>query len=368
MNKILVLGTGAAQTDLIRACKDRGWEVYACSYRFGDVGQKYADHFAEINITDAEAVKEYAIANGIEYIYSTGSDIAMPTAFGVSEELGLKSFCSSWTAVICNNKHLLRTELGSDFKGNIPFQCITGKDEEITIPYPFMIKPVDSQGQRGVFRIEDHDDFLARFDESMSFSRSRKLIIEQFISGEEISVNTFSVNGEIVFSLISGRESWEGYTGGLIHKHYIPVPWKDDTELTGRVNDLVARTLNKLNINNGPTYFQIKITADRMPFIIEVTPRLDGCHMWRLIKYSTGVDLLNLTVDFIENKTIPKRFTYDVLPYETEFMCSAPDISFSRSDFATGDYEFLEWYYRDGDMVHRMNGYKEKCGYVIRRI
>ena len=104
MNKILVLGTGAAQADLIRACKDRGREVYACSYRSGDVGQKYADHFAEINITDAEAVKDYATANDIDCIYSTGSDIAMPTAFGVSEELGLKSFCSSRTAVICNNK------------------------------------------------------------------------------------------------------------------------------------------------------------------------------------------------------------------------------------------------------------------------
>ena len=367
MNKILVLGTGAAQADLIRTCKARGWEVFACSYRSGDVGQALADHFAEINIIDVEAVKAYAITNGIDYIYSTGSDIAMPTAFEVSEELGLRSFCSSETAVICNNKHLLRNELGNDFEGNVPFQCLSDRDEEITIPYTFMIKTVDSQGQRGVFRIENHADFFNRFDESMSFSRSKKLIIEQFISGEEISVNTFSVNGEIVFSLISGRESWEGYTGGLIHKHYIPVSWKDDAELTDRVNDLVARTLSKLNINNGPAYFQIKITADKKPFIIEVTPRLDGCHMWRLIRYSTGVDLMDLTVNSIENKPIPENITYTVLPYETEFLCSAPDIAFKRSDFAIGDYEFLEWYYQDGDIVHRMNGYKEKCGYVIRK-
>ena len=367
MNKILVLGTGAAQADLIRACKDRGREVYACSYRSGDVGQRYADHFAEINITDAEAIKGYAKANDIDCIYSTGSDIAMPTAFGVSEELGLMSFCSSRTAVICNNKHLLRTELGSDFKGNVPFQCITDKNEEITIPYPFMIKPVDSQGQRGVFRIEDHDDFLARFDESMSFSRSRKLIIEQFISGEEISVNTFSVDGRIVFSLISGRESWEGYTGGLIHKHYIPVSWKDDAGLTGSVNELVAGTLSRLNINNGPAYFQIKITADRIPFIIEVTPRLDGCHMWRLIKHSTGVDLLALTVDALEGIAVPDTLKYDVLPYETEFLCSPPGAGFRKDVFDIGEYEYLEWYYDEGEIVRKMNGYKEKCGYVIRK-
>lgn len=368
MSKLLVLGTGAAQADLIRTCKARDWKVFAVSYRSGDIGQQFADHFAEINIVDEEAVKEYAKSNGIDYIYSTGSDIAMPTAFGVSEELGLKSFCKPETAIICNNKHLLRTELGADFEGNVPFQCLTDKNEEISIPYPFMIKPVDSQGQRGVFKIENHDDFLARFDESMSFSRSKKLIIEQFISGEEISVNTYSVNGRIVFSLISGRESWEGYTGGLIHKHYIPVQWKDDNVLTDRVNSLVSRTLSKLGINNGPSYFQIKITADKAPYLIEVTPRLDGCHMWRLIRYSTGVDLMELTVNAIENKEIPESFSYTALPYETEFMCSAPGIAFNKADFELGNYEFLEWYYQDGDIVHRMNGYKEKCGYVIRKL
>ena len=368
MRKILVLGTGAAQADLIKACKSRGWEVFACSYRTGDVGQESTDHFAEINIVDTKAIEKYAKDNGIDYIYSTGSDIAMPTAFAVSEDLGLHAFCQSHTAVVCNNKHLLRNTLGNNFKGNIRFQCISDKNDIISIPYPFMIKPVDSQGQRGVFRVDDHESFLDRFDESMSFSKCKRLIIEQFISGEEISVNTFSVNGRVVFSLISGRESWEGYTGGLIHKHFIPVKWENDKELTERVNSLVSRTLKKLNINNGPAYFQIKITEDKMPYIIEATPRLDGCHMWRLIKYSTGVDLLGLTVDAIEGKIIPESFSYTVKPYETEFMCSAPGIAFNKNNFETGVYDYLEWYYQNGDIVHRMNGYKEKCGYAIRAL
>ncbi|MBR3340867.1 MAG: ATP-grasp domain-containing protein [Clostridiales bacterium] len=368
MSKILVLGTGPAQADLIRTCKAKGWDVYAVSYRSGYIGEQFADHFDEINIVDEDAIKEYAQNNSIDYIYSTGSDIAMPTAFEVSEKLGLRAFCKPQTAVICNNKHLLRTELGNDFEGNVPFQCLTGKNQEIKIPYPFMIKPDDSQGQRGVFKVKDHDEYLSRFDESISFSRSKKIVIEQFISGEEFSVNTFSVNGKIVFSLISGRESWAEHSGGLIHKHYIPVQWKDDSELTDRVNSLVSRTLARLEINNGPAYFQIKITEDRKPYIIEVTPRLDGCHMWRLIKYSTGIDLMELTVNAIENKEIPENFSYNILPYETEFMCSAPGIAFSKADFELGNYEFLEWYYQDGDIVRRMNGYKEKCGYVIRRL
>ncbi len=368
MKKILVLGTGMPQADLIRACKERGYEVYACSYRSGDPGEAYADHFAKINIVDEEAVLSYVKENGIDTVYSVGSDVAMPTVFGVSEKLGKPSFCSSETAVICNTKSLLREKLGPDFKGNIPFQTMTAKTDPVTVSYPLMMKPVDSQGQRGVFRIEDYEGLLSRFDESMSHSRSGKLILESFVEGEEISVNTFSRNGEMIFFLPSERVVWEGFSGGLIHRHILPGKWADRKDVTEKVRDLVERTLERLQILNGPAYFQIMITADGTPYLVEVTPRLDGCHMWKLIRYSTGVDLLALTLDGLEGIFPEKAPVYEVRPFETEFMCQPPATTFMRSNFDAGEYECLEWYYRDGAEVHRMNGYMEKCGYAMRKI
>ena len=368
MKKILVLGTGMPQKDLIVACKGRGFEVHACSYRSGDPGEYVADHFALINITDADAVFDYASENNIDIIYSAGSDIAMPTAFTVSEKLGKKTYCSPRTAEICNTKNLLRNELGPEFIGNIPYQTIRSKKEEITVAYPFMIKPVDSQGQRGVFRIESYEDFLKHFDESMSHSRVKQLILEQFIEGEEISVNTFSVNGEMVFFLPSERIVWEGFSGGLIHKHLLPGKWAEKPDVMEKVHDLVERTLLAVNISEGPAYFQIMIDHSGTPYLVEVTPRLDGCHMWRLIRFSTGIDLLSLTIDGLEGKKIGQIPTYSVAPYETEFLCQPPATVFKRSNHRVGESEFLEWYYKDDDIVHPMNGYMEKCGYVIRKL
>ena len=60
MKKILVLGTGAAQADLIKECKAQGLEVYACSYINGDVAQRFVDHFEQINIVDIDSVLKYA--------------------------------------------------------------------------------------------------------------------------------------------------------------------------------------------------------------------------------------------------------------------------------------------------------------------
>ena len=363
-----MLGTGAPQADLIACCKQRGWEVHACSYRTGDPGEKIADCFSLINIIDIDAVSEYVAANGIDVVYSAGSDIAMPTAFTVSERLGLPAFCKAETALICNTKSLLRETLGKDFEGSIPYQIIQSKEDEVELSYPVMIKPIDSQGQRGVFRVKDHEELLSHFDESMSFSRNKKLILEKYVEGDEISVNTFSYNGRIVFALPSERIVWPELSGGVIHKHRLPGKWADKKEAMDRVRELVERTLRRLEINDGPAYFQIILDREGIPYLIEVTPRLDGCHMWRLIKYSTGVDLMTLTVDALYGEKTDTPLTYSIEPFETEFLCQEPEKPFHKNRFSVDDHVYLEWYYEEGQSVHRMNGYKEKCGYVIRHL
>ena len=53
--------------------------------------------------------------------------------------------------------------------------------------------------------------------------------------------------------------------------------------------------------------------------------------------------------------------------YSLEFMSKAPNTSFSKADFDTDGSEHVCYYYKDGDRVLKINGYIEKCGYVIRR-
>jgi len=368
MKKILVLGTGAPQLDLIKECKARGFNVYACSYRANDIAEKYADHFSLINIADTEKVEKYAKEERVDYIYSAGSDIAMPTSFSVSEKIGLPCFCSSETAFICNHKALLRDFLGNDFKGNLIHQKVTTISESLNIEFPFIMKPTDSQGQRGVFLIQNKKEYEQFFDRSLSFSREKAIILEEYIVGDEISVNTFSVNGEILFLLVSDRITWKEFPGGIIHKHIIPSKFEKSGNTLLQIKNLVKESLKKLKIANGPAYFQVIITPDGNPKLIEVSPRLDGCHMWRLIKYATGVDLLALTVNLLMNISIPDRINFDVVPFETEFMCLPSEETFSKNLFNNiKPYEYLQWYYDEGDSVHKMNGYMEKCGYVIRK-
>lgn len=365
MNKILILGAGNAQVDAIRFCRDKGYEVYGCSYTGTDRGIPLLDHFKQIDIKDINAVCGYASENKIDIVYSVGSDLAVPTAMKVSERLNLRHFISYETAVICQTKNRLRSFLGADFPGNLPYLCVSKMEQALDFgQYPCMMKPTDAQGQRGCYKIENENEIKKYFETSKSYSKSGNVILEKYVEGPEVSVNAYVQNGETVFLLISDREVFDELPGGIIKRHIMGAHSLSQ-RAKENIRALSLHTIAKLSILNGPVYFQIKLEGDT-PYIIEVTPRLDGCHMWNLIKHYCGVDLLSASLEsLMENRTHaftpkPKEGVFVL-----EFMCEKPGRTFDREKYGLHDYEYIDWYYQTGEQVKKLNGYMEKCGYQI---
>lgn len=110
--RLLILGAGNAQIDLIEYAKAKGLEVHGVSYTDTDPGIPMLDHFEQINIIDTDKVAAYVERMGIDDIYSVGSDLAVPTICRVAERCGLERFVSARTAEICCNKHLMRQMMG----------------------------------------------------------------------------------------------------------------------------------------------------------------------------------------------------------------------------------------------------------------
>lgn len=368
MKKILILGVAAVQAEAIMTLNELGYETYAIAMKNDGPGSKVAKHFKEINILDKEKIIEYIKDNSIDIVYSTGSDLAIPVAMELSEQLNLPHFVSSDTAKTTNNKDLMREKLGQDFVGNIPFQIIENIDDEIKLNYPFIMKPTDSQGQRGVNIIHSHFEFLELFESTKNYSRSGKVIIEYLVDGPEISVNGYVVDGELKLMVASDRETWQQYVG-LIHKHIVPASVLNESsenELYSIMNNLVK----KLNINNGPVYAQVKVENNK-PYVIEVTPRLDGCHMWKVIKMYNNIDLMKLTFEhLIEGNTAElNNLAKPNSQVELEFICQEPNTSADYDDYQTGieSAEESYLYYNQGENIRPVNGKYEKIGYMINR-
>lgn len=366
MVKALILGVGNAQVDALRYLKKKGYTTYGLSYRGEGRGIAYCDQFDVIDIKDKEKVLEYAKRNKVNLVYSIGSDIAMPTIGYVSEQLGLPYFCSEDSAILLNNKFLFRNFLIEHQLLNIAFQLGRHwKDFRDWHKFPAIIKPVCSQGQRGIRKIENHDDIKRHIPYARQFSATGEVILEEFIAGSEVSANVFLKDGRILYSFISDRKTYEELEGGLVKAHIFPTKMSQDMQ--DRALQLISDTLKPLNIHNGPVYFQMMHNRDDV-HIIEVTPRLDGCHIWRLIRSYAGIDFLKLTFDLLlGEKIIPETITRHGQNLGLFFFSQKPDVAFMRRDFKVPEEtRYHEFYYETGQRVRPLNKIFEKVGYYIK--
>lgn len=365
MKKVLILGAGNAQIDAIKYCREQGWKVYGCSYTNTDKGIPMLDVFKQIDIKDIDGIADYVKSENIDIVYSVGSDLAMPTVMRVSELTGRPHFISYEAALTCQNKNRMRAALGTDFEGNIPFVEVEHLEDALKFQhFPAMMKPTDSQGQRGCYRVDSENDIREHFEHSLSYSNEGKVIIEKFIDGPEISVNSYVVDGQLKFALVSDRIVFDDLPGGIIKEHHLPSVFASE-EAQKKTVEMVKNALKKLEIKNGPAYFQIKLDGDS-PVIIEVTPRLDGCHMWNLIKHYCGVDLLDISWQHLVNNKIGNfEMKQTSAVKKLKFMCEKPGVAYDRSKYDVDGAEYCFWYYETGDIVRKLNGYMEKGGYVI---
>ncbi len=362
MKKVLILGLGSAQLDAALYCKTKGMEVHSCALD-DSASKDKVDHFSLIDIADVDSIFEYTKKEKIDLVYSVGSDMAIPTAAYVSQKLSLPYFLEYEKALLCRDKAAVRKALGNDFAGNIPYLAIESKQEAAEWnSFPCMIKPVDSQGQKGIFIIDNKKDIEKAIDKALEFSKSGKVIIEEYIEGPEISANVYMVNGKVVFLQTTDRTVFEQYPG-IVKAHSIPSRVTDE-QIESKVFDLVQYTTSTLQINNGPAYFQMKLKGTA-PKLIEVTPRLDGCHLWHLIKEYCGVDLIEAAFMHLLNENIDFSRKSSAQNLTLEFITDKPGVVVNKAKYKIDRDADICWGYEDGEIVRTVNGFAERIGYYI---
>jgi biotin carboxylase len=364
---IIILGAVALQEDAVVAARALGLHTIVCARAADGPAAETCDEFVPIDIVDIDALERLMHERGIRLVYSVGSDIAMPVIGALAQRLGLRVLASREVAETCNDKGRLRAALAG-IPGAVPYQVIgPGDDAGRTVTLPCIVKPVDAQGQRGVELVTTDDGFAPAVARAATHSRTGGVIAERFVGGAEVSVNGYLVDGELVFALASDREVWPQFTG-LIRKHVVPsAALRHHPGSADAVTDLLAAACRRVGLRQGPVYAQMKVEAG-VPYVIEVTPRLDGCHMWQLIKVATGVDLLDATLRHLAWGEPPVFGAQPAIrPSELEFVCRepgtpAPVIATAPEDLASRAY------YAPGATIRAINGRFEKVGYHVRLI
>jgi biotin carboxylase len=269
-----------------------------------------------------------------------------------------------------NNKIRFRDLLAANGISPVKYRRVASHtDLEGWDHFPVIVKPADSQGCRGVFRANSMEQIEEGIDESIRLSKSGEAIVEEFLDGAELSVNTFALDGEVLFNEVSDRLVVPGSPKGIFPRgHGVPSEWCVGKDLIETKAD-VERTVKALGIENGPVYFQVRLTA-KGPRILEATPRLDGCHVWRILKMVYGVDLLDACFKWLtgQQSAIDLRIRNNMGRHRKLFFLCPTGSTFRAADHELPKGAFLpEYYYQDGDTVLPIHGVMEKVVYYFEK-
>ncbi|MBM4554498.1 ATP-grasp domain-containing protein [Rhodococcus hoagii] len=220
-------------------------------------------------------------------------------------------------------------------QGNVPAQEVSTDDDAVwTGRCPVIVKPL-MPGQRGEPRRRPGVG-QGRCQRGPPALPERVGDHEEFIEGPEVSVNGYLVDGRLVFLAVSDRETWPEFVG-LIASHVAPGDAADD-DVRSAIHRSSRRPAQRLGITDGPLYAQMMV-RDGQPYIIEITPRLDGCHMWKVLREATGVDLMDWTLRHLVDGSAPHRterlINPSMAPVRLEFHCQPPQTVYRSADHAT---------------------------------
>lgn len=365
----IVLGANAGQADLIRYLTEKGWRVRACSRLANEPGAKIATSFVELNVTEVDQVCALAEAEQTDVVYSVASDIAITAVTAVSERLDLPHFLNSELVAMFRNKAMLRGYLNEHGIGSLDYLKVSSvEDSEGWSTFPCVVKPLDSWGQRGVRKVQDKVELIDAIYGSFAYTASRSAIVEAYMAGTEISCNVLVSEGVLVVAVFSERLAHGDEYFGIPIGHLIPPLHVSDEDIR-RAYLMVEAVIRSLGIENAALYFQM-IVSDDGPRIVEVAPRLDGCHIWRLIKAAYNIDLIDLTFCRLMGEAIevPLLRREPEAVYELIFQQLPTGRKFEECDFPVpADALYHEFRYEEGHVPAETNGRLEIVGYYIRQ-
>ncbi len=298
--KLMILGASILQLPAIEKARELGLETIVVDMNPEAIGFDVEGVQKEVISTiDATAIVEAAKRYHIDGIMTLATDMPMRSVAAVTKEMNLVGIDED-TALKATNKAEMRKALQI---GGVPipkFFKVANKEEYLDavkqLNVPFIVKPVDSSGSRGIFEVIDITDkklIEEAYDYCRPFSGIGDVVVEEYMSGPEVSVETLSIDGVCHVIQITDKLT----TGA---PHYVEMghsqPTRHSKEIAERIAE-VARWANKaIGIKNGPSHTEIIITSEG-PKIVELGARLGGDNITtHLVPLSTGVNMVECCI------------------------------------------------------------------------
>ena len=294
---ILIIGAGDFQLPLVQRAS-LSYNVLLAAPVVSDVFKPYIADALLIDVRDKEGILAYAREKSICGVITDQTDIAVRSVAYVAENLGLPGIGYE-TGCLFTDKSLMRKRMAELGIKLLPNRTVSSFDEALAyyreIGGNVIIKPLDTQGSRGVQICRSEEELEAKYAEAARWSSNHNVLIERFATGREFLVEGLSLDYEFR-NLCIGDTLYFDLPDAFAAKSRI-FPTEADDGLRQRVLDLNTRIITGFGLKQGLTHSEYIMDGDDI-YLIETAARGGGVFISSdLIHYSCGLDTEGFLLD-----------------------------------------------------------------------
>jgi biotin carboxylase len=240
-----------------------------------------------------------------------------PIVCAISAEVGIPTVVDVELFHRVLDKSVTRGILACHDVPSCRYELARGRDRVhaaiAAIGVPCIVKPVAGEASTGVVRVDAADDVEAVLRRLGADLLDQGVLVEQFLVGEEFSIEAISVGR--THHIVAITKKFANEHTFVERGHLVPAALDEPSRQA--ISEYVRQVLDALGFHDCPSHTEIILTAHG-PRLVETHNRIGGDSIMDLVQLATGVDLN----DLVARQSIGEDVTA-LLPDPVEAMRSA---------------------------------------------
>ena len=300
--RLLILGGSRITCEIIKHAKRMGVVTAVTDWYplEKSPAKQIADEAYYESTSDINAMSKLVQEKKFDGVLTGFTDSVLPYYAKMCEENNLPSYGTEKQFDIFIDKDKYKKLMRKYGVPTVPEYSIDIENVEESakdIKYPLLVKPSDSSGARGITICHDIEELKKAVSIANEASKTKKIIVEQYLDGPECTIFWLFKNGKYYMMLMGNRHVKYNQEGVIPLPVGYTYPASIQPKFLKETAPKMEEMFRSVGIKNGMMFMQCKIVDDEC-VVYDIGYRLTGSLEYINIKEMCGFDPLDMLINF----------------------------------------------------------------------
>lgn len=291
--RLLILGGQLKMCDIVTRAKELGIYTVVTDWYEDSPAKKIADKAYDVSTSDVDAVLKLMREERIDGVFTGFIDSTLPYYYEICVRAKLPCYLNRSTLECCTNKRVFKDVCRKVGIKTIPDVDLTNLE---ALVYPFLIKPSDNSGSKGITVCCNREMVPVAYDRAMRFSKSKTVVAERFMDCDYVCAYYAVINGEPDLTMLMDKDMNRIGRGSVPYPTALVYPSRYYDNYMENAHPGVRKLIRYLGMKNG-TFLISFFVSGKDFFAVEMSVRLTATREYLFIKDATGIDTLEMHIN-----------------------------------------------------------------------